>query len=347
MTPIVSTPTPDHLATQPPARMRAIVQHRYGSADVLELATIEPPTPGKNEVLIEVVAAGLDRGVEHLITGQPYLIRILGFGFRRPKQPVPGLDVAGRVIAVGAAVERFAPGDDVFGIAKGSFAEYAVASQHKLSHKAAHIPFDQAATAAISGITALQALTKVADLQRGQRVLVIGASGGVGSFAVQIAKALGAEVTGVCSTGKVNLVRELGATRVIDYTTDDYLGADRFDLIVDIGGGNSVKQLRRSLTRTGTLVIVGAEHGGRWTGGIGRQIRAMLLSPFVRQRLTTFVSQEHHTFIDQLATYLVSGAVIPAIGQRFSLEQTADALRQLGAGEASGKSVIIVRDVQI
>lgn len=278
------------------------------------------------------------------MTGEPYLIR-LGFGLTKPKRPVIGLDVAGRVVAVGDEVTRFAVGDEVFGIAKGSFAEYAAASEDKLAHKPADLPVEQAAVATISGITALQALTEIGDLQAGQRVLVIGASGGVGSYAVQIAKALGGEVTGVSSTAKVEMVRALGADHVIDYTADDFVdGVTRYDLIIDIGGRNSIRRLRRALEPRGTLVIVGGEDGGRWTGGIGRQLRATLLSPFVHQRLRTFISKEHHTFIEELATHIESGAVVPTIGARFPLERTADALHALAAGTASGKSVIVVGD---
>jgi NADPH:quinone reductase-like Zn-dependent oxidoreductase len=277
------------------------------------------------------------------MTGEPYLIR-LGFGLTKPKQAVIGLDVAGRVVAIGDDVVRFAPGDEVFGIAAGSFAEYAAAREDKLALKPAGVSMERAAVAAVSGITALQALTEIGDLQPGQRVLVIGASGGVGSYAVQLAKHLGGEVTGVASTAKVEMVRALGADRVIDYTVDDFVDDNiRYDLIVDIGGRNSIRRLRRALAPTGTLVIVGGEDGGRWTGGIGRQLRAMLLSPFVKQRLTMFLSKEHHSYMELLATHMESGAVEPEIGDRFPLDEAAEAIRQLGAGRASGKSVIVVR----
>ena len=324
--------------------MRAIVQRSYGSADTLELQTVDRPAIGADEVLIEVHAAGVDRGTWHLMTGTPYLVRVAGFGLTKPKQPVPGLDVSGRVIAVGSAVTRFAPGDDVFGIARGSLAEHAVASEDKLAHKPSRATYEQAAVSAVSGITALQALTDVGKLQAGQSVLVIGASGGVGTYAVQLAKALGAEVTGVASTSKTNLVRSLGADHVIDYTREDFVdGGRRYDLIIDIGGRNSISRLRGVLARRGTLVIVGGEGGNRVTGGIGRQLRAMLLSPFVRQRLTTFISTEDHPFIARLGEFIESGDVVPSIGQRFALEDTAAAIRQMETGTASGKSVIVVR----
>jgi NADPH:quinone reductase-like Zn-dependent oxidoreductase len=232
----------------------------------------------------------------------------------------------------------------VFGIAKGTFAEYAAASQDRLAHKPTNLTFEQAAVATVSGITALQALTDVGHLQHDQRVLVIGASGGVGTYAVQLAKALGGIVTGVAGTRNQDLVRSLGADHVIDYTRDDFTrGDDRYDLILDIGGRNSLSRLRSVLTPDGTLVIVGGEGGNRWTGGVGRQLRAMALSPFVGQRLTTFISSEGHSFIERLAEHIASGAVAPAIGRRFALEETAEAIRMLEADQTSGKSVIVVR----
>lgn len=324
--------------------MQAIVQRAYGSADSLGLATIDRPTIAEDEVLIEVHAAGLDRGTWHLMTGTPYLIRLAGFGLTKPKQAVPGLDVSGRVVAVGSTVTRFSPGDDVFGIAQGSFAEYAAAKEAKLAHIPANTTFEQASVATVSAITALQALTDVGKLESGQSVLIIGASGGVGSYAIQLAKALGAEVTGVASTAKLDLVRSLGADHVIDYTTDDFVDAGRgYDLILDIGGRNSIARLRRALAQRGTLVIVGGEGGDTFTGGLGRQLRALLLSPFVSQRLTMFVSTEHHSMIERVAAFIESGEVIPSIGQRFSLADTADAIQQMEAGALKGKSVIVVR----
>ncbi|MEZ5168618.1 MAG: NAD(P)-dependent alcohol dehydrogenase [Acidimicrobiales bacterium] len=217
--------------------MRAATQRAYGSSELLQLETIDRPIVGPGEVLIEVVAAGLDRGVWHLMHGLPYLMRILGFGFRRPKQPVPGLDVAGRVVSVGPDVERFAVGDEVFGVGRGTFAEYAVAEEGKLVAKPASVPFEQAAVTAISGMTAHEALVRVGRVEAGQHVLVIGASGGVGSFAVQLAKALGATVTGVARGAKHDAVRRLGADHVIDYTvTEIDAGDTRYDLIIDTGG---------------------------------------------------------------------------------------------------------------
>lgn len=340
----MNTSTRNHRMTDDTKQhMQAIVQDRYGSAEVLQLRSIERPEVADDEVLIEVHAAGLDRGVWHLMTGLPYLVR-LGFGLTKPKNPVPGMDVAGRVVAIGERVTRFAVDDEVFGIADGSFAEYATAREAKLVQKPVAVTYEQAAVAAISGITALQALTDVGQLERGQRVLVIGASGGVGSYAVQLAKAMGATVSGVASGAKAESVRSLGVDHVFDYAADDYLdGSIRYDLIIDTGGLNPVRKLRNALTLTGTLVIVGGEGGDRWTGGIGRQIRATLMSSFVRQRLTMFISREHHSFIDRLAGFMERGEVVPVIGRCYDLAEVPSAIADLEAGRATGKSVVNVR----
>ena len=324
--------------------MRAVIQRAYGSTEVLEVATIDRPAIADGEVLIEVEAAGLDRGVWHLMTGRPYLVRLMGFGLTRPKNPVPGMDVAGRVVAVGADVSRFAVGDEVFGIGTGTYAEFAVAKDSKLAHKPDTVTVDQAAASTISGITALEALTTRGRLEPGQHVLVIGASGGVGSFTVQLAKALGATVTGVASTGKLDAVRALGADHVIDYTTqhiDD--GQRRYDLIIDTGGRNTLSRLRRALTPTGTLVIVGGEGGDRLTGGIGRQLRAALLSPFVRQRLTFFMSSESLDSIEALAEHLTKGTITAAVGRQFTLEEVPRAIDALEAGALTAKAVITLK----
>lgn len=324
-------------------KMRAVVQDRYGSAGALATSAIDVPDVAPNEVLIAVAAAGVDRGVWHLVTGRPFLVRLAGYGVTKPKNPVPGLDVSGRVVAVGEDVRRFQVGDEVFGIANGAYAEFAVADEEKLAHKPGNLSFEQAAVSAISGITALQALTDVAGLESGRSVLVIGASGGVGTYAVQLAKALGATVTGVASAAKADLVTSLGADQVIDYTVGDYLdGTTQYDLIVDIGGLNPVASLRRALKKAGTLVIVGGEGGGAVTGGIGRQIRAKLLSPFVSQRLTFFLSAEHHSHMERLATFMESGQVVPAVGRRYPLDEASEAIADLEAGRARGKSVIVI-----
>ncbi|MEM8745267.1 MAG: NAD(P)-dependent alcohol dehydrogenase [Actinomycetota bacterium] len=328
--------------------MKAVTQDRYGDSSALSIATIDRPTIAADEVLVEVVAAAVDRGTEHLMTGRPWLIRLAGFGLLRPKQPILGLDVAGIVRQVGADVTRFAVGDEVVGIARGSFAEYAAAKESKLAHKPVAITFEQAAASTVSGIAALQALTDVGGVEPGQRVLVIGASGGVGTFAVQIARALGATVDGVAGTGNVDLVRSLGATEVFDHRamsiTDIADATADYDLVLDIGGRNPVRHLRRLLTARGTLVIVGGENGNRVTGGIGRQLRAVALSPFVGQRLTMFVSTEHHSFIERLTEFLDAGSVVPTIGADFPLGRAIDAVRQIESGRARGKTVICVRD---
>ncbi len=324
--------------------MRAAVRHRYGSADEVGVEHVGVPAPAPDQVLIEVVAAGLDRGVWHVMAGRPYVARLAGFGVLAPKQPVLGMDVAGRVVGVGEAVDEFAVGDEVMGIATGSFADYAVADAAKVVRKPANLAFEQAAVSTISGITALQALTKVGGVEAGQRVLVVGASGGVGSFVVQIAKALGAHVTGVASASKLDFVTSLGADAVVDYTTTDIADLDeRFDLIVDTGGRSPLRKLRRILTERGTYVIVGAETDGRIIGGVGRNLRAVLMSMFIRQRLTFFISSESSAYIDPLVEMLASGDVVPAIGQRATLDEVADAISALVAGHASGKTVITVR----
>lgn len=321
--------------------MRAIVQNAYGSADVLRLAEIDKPDIAASEVLVQVRAAGMDRGTWHLMTGQPYLMRVMGFGLRGPKNPVPGLDVAGTVVAVGAEVTRFQPGDEVFGIARGSFAEYAAAREDKLAHKPASLSFEQAAVVPISGSTALQALRDAGRIQPGQKVLLIGASGGVGSYAVQLAKAFGAQVAGVCSTAKVDLVRSLGADEVIDYTRADFAdGSQHYDLILDMGGNSRLSRLRRALTPAGTLVIVGGEEGGKLTGGFGRQLRAPVLSLFIRQRLTMLVSKEHHSYLEALRPLIEARKVTPAVDTTYPLADVPAAMGRLEAGHARGKIAI-------
>lgn len=321
--------------------MRAIVQDEYGSTDVLRLGEAARPEIADDEVLIQVHAAGLDRGTWHLMAGLPYLLRVIGFGFRGPKNRVPGLDVAGTVAAVGASVTKFSAGDEVFGISRGSFAEYAAAREDKLAPKPANLTFEQAAVVPISGGTALQALTDAGRVEAGQRVLILGASGGVGSFAVQLAKAFDAEATGVCSTAKLDLVRALGADHVIDYTQQDFAdGADSYDLILDIGGNPSLPHLRRALAPTGTLVIVGGEDGGKVTGGFGRSLRAPLLSLFVRQRLTMLVSKERASDLERLAPLIEEGKVVPSVDRTYSLDQVPEAMRHLEAGLVRGKVAI-------
>ncbi len=331
-------------ASEATKTMQAATRREYGSADKVAVETIDRPVIAEDEVLVEVVAAGLDRGVWHLMTGTPYLIRLMGFGLTKPKQPVLGMDVAGRVAAIGENVTRFAIGDEVFGIADGSFAQYAAAKEAKLVHKPANVSFEQAAAATISGITALQALTTVGKVQPGQHVLVIGASGGVGSFAVQLAKALGASVTGVASGAKLDAVRALGADHVVDYTTTRVDETDRrYDLIIDIGGRNPISRLRRALTPTGTLVMTGGEGGDRWTGGFGRQLRAAAVSMFVSQRLVFFISEESLDYIEPLAGHLADASVVPMVVLQVTLDEVPRAMAAMEAGELTAKAVIKVQ----
>jgi len=323
--------------------MKAIVQDRYGSADVLELGDVDEPEIGDSDVLVRVYAAGVDRGAWHLMTGLPYLVRIAGFGLRAPRTRVRGTEVAGRVETVGRNVTRFEAGDDVFGICGGSFAEYASAAEDKLALKPANLSFEQAAAVPVSAVTALQALRDEGRLQPGQKVLVIGAAGGVGTFAVQLAKAFGAEVTGVCSTTKLDTVRSLGADHVIDYTREDFADAGpRYDLILDMAGNRSLSHLRRALAPRGTLVIVGGEGGDRWTGGTHRQIRALLLSPFVSQRLRSFVATERREDLQLLKEMIEAGQLRPVVDRTYPLRGVPDAIRDLVEGRARGKLVISV-----
>jgi NADPH:quinone reductase-like Zn-dependent oxidoreductase len=325
------------------ATMQAIVQDAYGSVDVLHHARTVRPEIADNEVLVKVHAAGLDRGTWHMMTGRPYLLRIIGFGYSKPKNPVPGMDVAGTVAAVGSAVSRFAVGDEVYGMSRGSFAEYAAVLEDKLALKPANLTFEQAAVVPISAGTAIQAVVDSGHLEAGQKVLVLGASGGVGSYAVQLAKALGAEVTGVSSTAKLDLVRSLGADHVLDYTQDDFAdGTRHYDLILDIGGLPTLSRLRRALTPTGTAVIVGGEDGGNWTGGFGRSLRAPLVSMFVRPRLTMLASKERATDLDRLAEYLEAGTVKPSVDRTYSLDQVPVAMRHLEDGNVRGKVAITI-----
>ncbi|TCO44532.1 NADPH:quinone reductase-like Zn-dependent oxidoreductase [Kribbella antiqua] len=321
--------------------MRAILQDSYGEADVLRFGWIARPGIGDNEVLVRVHAAGLDRGTWHLMTGKPYLLR-LAFGLRAPKNPVPGRDVAGTVEAVGSAVSKFSVGDEVYGVAPGSFAEYAVAREDKLARKPANLSFEQAAVVPVSALTAQDAVT-VGRIGPGQHVLITGASGGVGSYAVQLAKAAGAEVTGVASTAKLDLVLALGADHVIDYTRDDFAeSGNRYDVIIDIAGNPSLSRLRRALTATGTAVLTGGEEGGSLTGGMNRQLGSLILSLFVRQRLTMFINKERGSDLERLTDLIEAGKVTPSVDRTYPLEQVPDAMRHLEAGQVRGKVAITV-----
>jgi NADPH:quinone reductase-like Zn-dependent oxidoreductase len=322
--------------------VKAIIRDAYGSVDVLRLADIDQSVAGDADVLVRVHAAGVDQGVWHLMTGTPYVMRLAGFGIRAPKNPLLGYDVAGRVEAVGAQVTEFQTGQEVFGTCRGSFAEYAVARPDRLLPKPDNVTFEQAAAVPISGYAALQAVRQHGGVRPGQLVLIIGAGGGVGTLAVQIAKAEGAEVTGVCSASKSELVRSVGADHVIDYSREDFAdGRKRYDVILDIAGNRSLSELRRALTPRGTLVIVGGEDAGNWLG-VRRQLRAAALSPFVRQKLGFFISKERRQDLDELRRLLEAGTIRPVVDRTFPLEEVPAAIRYLRDGHARGKVVITI-----
>lgn len=326
------------------ATMRAITQNAYSSDPgtlVLE-ADVPRPVAQEGEVLVHVAVASVDRGTWHLLTGRPQLMRLMGFGLRRPKALNPGRSFAGTVIEIGPGVTRLQPGDEVYGTADGAFAEYVAADVGKVARKPANLTFEQAAAVPVSGVTALQAVRDEARLQQGQHVLVIGASGGVGTFLVQLAKASGAHVTGVASTNKLDVVRTLGADDVIDYRTDDALDGTRtYDVILDTGGNRPLADVRRALVPTGTLVIVGGENEGRWLGGFARNLKAMALAPFAGgQRLRSLASTENAADLDALRDVIERGDLTPAIDRTYPLSETASAISRLMDGEARGKIAI-------
>ena len=322
--------------------MKAIVQEKYGAPrDVLELEEIEKPTVGEDDVLVRVQAAGVHIGDWLVMNGLPYLIR-LGYGLRTPKDSVPGMELAGRVVAVGENVTQFRSGDEVFGWGKGAFAEYVSVFQDALVLKPANATFEQAAAVPISGFTALQAVRDQGRLQPGQKVLIIGASGGVGTFAVQIAKAFGAEVTGVCSTRNVDLVRSIGADHVVDYTDEDTSeSGERYDLILDTAGNGSLSDLRRMLMPSGTLVIIGGS-GGPWLMGSGRSLRALVVSPFVSQNLRPFLSRTTKEDLVVLKELIESGDIAPVIDRTYPLKKTVEAIGHVGGRHTRGKTVITI-----
>ena len=320
--------------------MQAIVQDAYGSADVLRLARIARPEIGDNEVLVRVHAASVHIGDWHVMTGLPYLLRVVGFGFRAPKARIRGIDVAGTVEAVGQNVRRFQVGDEVFGTCDGSFAEYAAAPEDTLVLKPANLTFEQAAAVPTSSAAALQAL-RAGEIKSDQQALLVGASGGVGLFAVQIAKSFGADVTAVCSTTKVDLVRSVGADHVIDYTREDFTqSGQQYDLILVMGGNHSLSQLKRVLRPGGTLVPVGTEEGNRWVGGKA-WIRAMLLSRVVRH-LRPLASEPNQADLEFVTELIEAGKITPVIDRTYPLERVPEAMRYLKAGKARGKITITV-----
>ncbi len=340
-----AAPVPAEAPTVPlPTTMTAVVQQQYGpvAADVLSLAEVPVPTPGKGQVLLRMRASAVDRGVWHLMAGTPKAVRLV-FGLRRPKYPVPGLDVAGTVVALGPDVTELAVGDEVFGVGKGAYAQYAVAPAAKLARRPAAIPVEQAAAVAISGMTAIQAVRDHGAVQPGERVLVLGASGGVGTYLVQMARAAGAHVTGVCSAAKAEFVHSLGADEVLDHATDTWLtDGSRFDVILDGGGNHRLRDLRRALTEHGRLVIIGGEGGGSLFGGLDRQFRAVLWSPFVSQTLTFFTSKENRADVEAVGEMILSGQVTPALDRTFPLADAAAAVDHVGTGLVRGKVVITI-----
>ncbi len=324
--------------------MQAIVQTAYGGTEALRLTQVPlPPVPGHKEVLVRVHAAGVDRAVTHLLTGTPYLLRPL-FGLRRPRNRVPGFDLAGRVVAVGSKVTHLRPGDDVLGVGSGSFAEYARARADQLVLRPRKLDEIAGAVCAMSGVTALQALRMSRRPMAGQDVLIIGASGGVGAYAVQLARCFGAKVTALCSEAKAEFVKTLGADRVLDYRHFDTNAHSRsYDTIIDIAGNRPLARLRPLLTEQGTLVIVGGEHADPWTGGLGRQLSAWLMNPFVRQHLVPLVSIVSQEDLRALAEHLADGSVVPPLDRCFPLGEAPRALDYLMAGHARGKVAIVTR----
>lgn len=332
--------SPDTDTTTLPSTMWAAGRTAYGDDGVLSVGAVPVPTIGPEEVLIRVHAASIDRGAWHIMAGKPYMMRLAGFGLRRPKASTIGTDVAGVIVAVGAGVEALRVGDEVFGGCGSSFAEYAKAKGRSVALKPASVSFDDAAATPVSALTALQGLRDKVRLQPGERVLVIGASGGVGTFAVQIARSMGAEVTAVCSAAKAEMVRELGAQQVIAYDDGgDITDAGQHDVILDIAGGRPLRHLRRALTPRGRLLMVGAEGTGDWIG-IGRQLRAVLWSPFLRQRLSMFVSRFQRDDLTVLAGMLEAGTLRPVIDRVVTLDGVDGAIRDMQAGRIRGKVVV-------
>ena len=321
--------------------IKAIVQDRYGSPDVLRLKDIDKPVPEDNEVLVRVRAAAVNIGNWHVLRGIPYAMRP-AVGLFKPKHEIPGLDLAGQVEAVGGSVKQFQPGDEVFGWCNGAFAEYACAEENNLLAKPSNLTLEQAAAVGDSAFTALNAVRDQGEVQPGQRVVINGASGGVGTFAVQIAKSFGADVTGVCSTKNVEMVRSIGANRVIDYTKEDFAQADqRYDVMLDLVGNRSLSDCMGTLSRQGTYVLVGVSDMDRWFG-LARQIKALSLSPFVRQRVRVFIVRHNRADLAVLKELVEAGKVTPVIDRRYPLRDVPEALRYQGEGHSRGKIVITV-----
>jgi NADPH:quinone reductase-like Zn-dependent oxidoreductase len=338
------TPTERTQETGGETTMQAIVQDKYGSAEVLQLRDTDKPAIGEHDVLVRVRAAAVNPADWAIMGGLPYIARPAPmYGLRTPKNGIRGTDVAGHVEAVGTAVTRFRPGDEVFGWCRGAFADYAAAADEGLALKPANITFEQAAAVPMAGSVALQALRDHGNVQAGQRVLIIGASGGIGTFAVQIAKSLGAEVTGVCSTSNVDMVRSIGADHVIDYTIDDFTrSGERYDFILDNISNRSLSDLRRALTQRGMLVPNGGQFQNRWFSSAGRLIKATVSFRFVSQRLGRFVVAQKHDDLLALKELIEAGKVTPVIDRTYPLSETAAAMDYVGTGHARGKVVINV-----
>lgn len=332
--------------TPPPTNtMQASVQNAYGSAEVLKLSHVRRSTVGDDRVLLRVHAASVHIRDWHLMTGQPYLMRVLGFGLRAPRTRVRGTDVAGRVVETGTNVTQFQVGDEVYGTCDGAFAEYASADPARLALKPANLTFEQAAAVPTSAATALHALRDAGQVRPGQKVLIIGAGGAVGTFAVQLARSFGAHVTGVCSPSKLELARAIGADDVIDYTRQDFTRlAERYDVILDTAGNRPLSLLRRALTPRGTLVLVGGERGGKVLGGMERTLQALMLSPLVSHHLRGVMSTTSTKDLNELRDLIEAGQLLPVISRTSRLDETADVLRSVAEGHGRGKAVISVYD---
>jgi NADPH:quinone reductase-like Zn-dependent oxidoreductase len=321
--------------------MKAIIQRRYGSPEVLRLEEIDKPAAGDGEVLVRVRAAAVNIGDWHLLRGLPFLVRLVS-GPMKPKREIPGMDICGQVESVGRNVRQLRPGEEVFGWCNGAFAEYACAAETNLLPKPAKLTIEHSAAVGDSALTALAAVRDQGKVQPGQKVLINGASGGVGTFAVQLAKAFGASVTAVCSARNVDMLRSIGADQVIDYTTEDFRQAtERYDVMLDLVGNRSLSDCRRVLTHRGTYVVVGVKDMGRWLG-LGRQIKALSLSPFVRQRMRVFVVRHNQKDLAVLKALVEAEKIAPVIDRRYPLSDAPDALRHQGEGHPQGKIVILV-----
>ncbi|MFO0728524.1 MAG: NAD(P)-dependent alcohol dehydrogenase [Myxococcota bacterium] len=335
---LITAQNPARSAAAAPA-MEAVVQRTYGAPDTLRVERLPRPSPAPGQVVVEVRAAGLNRGVWHLMTGRPYLMRVMGFGFSRPKNPIAGNELAGVIVEVGAGVTRLKVGDPVFGIGEGALADFVVAREDKLALKPARLSFVEAATIGVSGLTALQALERAGSV-RGARALIIGASGGVGTLLVQLAKDAGAEVTAVASGAKAALVQSLGADRVLDYKRQDFTAeATRYDVIFDLGGNTPLAALRRVLSQSGRVVFVGGENGGDLTAGFGRLIGALLLGIFVKQRFHLLTTKEHFLGLEALRVLVDTGKLRPVVAQVWPRTEIVAAMTALESGRIAGKAV--------